>query len=79
MKGGVARKCGALPPLPALSPHFPEGKPISAAKKADLLHLSHFLPQQFHPFYQKFPADDDDNEDGAGNLDSCFELYMQGC
>ena len=55
------RKRGALPPLPALSPRFPEGKPILAAKKADLLHLTQFLPQQFHPFYQGLPADDDDD------------------
>ena len=57
-------------------PRFPGGKPISADKKANLLHLCQFLPQQLHPFYQGLPADDDDDdEDGAENLNSGCELY----
>ena len=37
--------------------------------------MSVCMPQQFHPFYQGLPADDDDDEDGAENLDSGCELY----
>jgi len=63
------RRRGALAPLPDLEPRYPDGKPIAALKKRDLLHLCQFLPQQFHAFYHGLPADDDE-EDGAEDLDS---------